>query len=193
MKTRQGGFTLIELLAAILISGIVFAGLYSVFVSQQTAFSAQEEVAEMNQNIRATLDLMTREIRLAGYKTSTATFNGVQTATSSTLRILADINQDGDTADADEDITYYYGSPNCGAQQICRGVNLPIADNITSFSFSYTLANGTVTSSPADLTQIRKVNISITAQTAHADRWTGVPRTMTLTTDVTPRNLALGS
>lgn len=185
---KKNGFTLIELLAGIVISLILLAGLYSVFFSQQTAFSAQEQVAEMNQNIRAALDLMTREIRLAGYKTSTSTFNGIATATSNSIRILADLNQDGDTADDDEDISYTY---NAGAMQICRnGISLPVADNITNFSLQYTLKDGTVTSAPANLADIRKITLSITARTTHPDRGTGTYRSITLSSDITPRNLA---
>jgi type IV pilus assembly protein PilW len=184
---KKNGFTLIELLASILISVVLMAGFYSVFFSQQKAFSAQEQVAEMNQNIRAALDLMTREIRLAGYKTSTSTFNGIATATSDSIRILADLNQDGDVADDNEDITYTYNS---GAKQICRnGVGLPVADNITSLSFQYTLKDGSVTSAPADLTDIRKITVAITARTTHPDR-SGGYRSITLSSDITPRNLA---
>jgi type IV pilus assembly protein PilW len=130
---KENGFTLIELLAGILISAILLAGLYSVFFSQQIAFSAQEQVAEMNQNIRAALDLMTREIRLAGYKTSTSAFNGITTATPTSIRILADLNQDGDTADENEDTSYTY---NAGTLQICRSGSappaVPVADNVTN-------------------------------------------------------------
>lgn len=185
---KKNGFTMIELLAGILISVILMAGFYSVFFSQQTAFSAQEQVAEMNQNIRAALDLMTREIRLAGYKNSTSTFNGVATATSNSIRLLTDLNQDGDTADEDEDISYTY---NAGARQICRnGVGLPVADNITNLSLQYTLKDGTVTSAPANLADIRKITISITARTTHPDQRTGTYRSITLSSDITPRNLA---
>ena len=187
---KKNGFTLIELMAGILISAIILAGLYSVFFSQQKAFSAQEQVAEMNQNIRAALDLMTREIRLAGYKTSTSTFNGIATATSGSIRILADLNQDGDTADDNEDITYTYNPEDL---QICRnGISMPpvpVADNITSLSLQYTLKNGTVTSAPANLADIRKVNISITARTTHPDQ--GTYRTITLSSDIALRNLVL--
>jgi len=185
---KKNGFTLIELMAGILISAIILAGLYSVFFSQQKAFSAQEQVAEMNQNLRAALDLMTREIRLAGYKTWTSSFDGIATATSDSIRILADLNQDGDTADDNEDVSYTY---NAGALQICRnGVGLPVADNITSLSLLYTLKDGTTTSAPANLADIRKVNISITARTTHPDQGTGMYRSITLTSDITPRNLA---
>jgi type IV pilus assembly protein PilW len=185
---KKNGFTMIELLASILISVVLLAGFYSVFFSQQTAFSAQEQVAEMNQNIRAALDLMTREIRLAGYKNSTSTFNGVATATSNSIRILADLNQDGDTADDDEDISYTY---NAGARQICRnGITLPVADNITNLSFQYTLKDGTVTSAPANLADIRKITLSITARTTRPDQGTATYRSITLSSDITPRNLA---
>ena len=184
---RKTGFSLIELLAGILISGVILAGLYSVFFSQHQAFSAQEQIAEMNQNIRGVVDLMTREIRLAGYKTSTSTFNGIATATSDSIRILADLNQDGDVADDNEDITYSYNS---SPKQICRnGIGLPVADNITSLSFQYTLKDGSVTSAPADLADIRKITVSITARTAHPDR-SGAYRSITLSSDITPRNLA---
>jgi hypothetical protein len=130
---------------------------------------------------------MTREIRLAGYKTSTSTFNGIATATSDSIRILADLNQDGDTADDNEDISYTY---NTSALQICRnGISLPVADNITSLSFQYTLKDGTVTSASANLADIRKINVSITARTTRPDR-NGLYRTITLSSDITPRNLA---
>ena len=184
---RQTGFTIIELLVGILISAVLLAVLYNVFFSQQQAFSTQEQVAEMNQNIRAALDLMTREIRLAGYKTSASTFSGIATATSNSIRILADLNQNGDTADENEDISYTYNS---GAKQICRnGVGLPVADNITSLSSQYTLKDGTVTSAPATLADIRKITISISARTSHPDR-RGVYPSITLTSDIAPRNLA---
>ncbi len=187
MERRKGGFTLIELLAGVLISAILLAGLYSTFVSQQTAFSAQDQVSEMTQNIRAGLDLMTREIRLAGYRNSTSTFNGIQSATPDSIQILADLDQNGDTAGTNEDITYTYSA---GTLQICRnGSGLPIADNITALSFNYTMEDGTVTSTPANPANIRKVNISVTARSRFPDR-TGGYRSITLSTDVTPRNLA---
>jgi type IV pilus assembly protein PilW len=189
LRARNRGFTLLELLAAIFIAAILMAGLYSVFVSQQEAFSAQERITEMNQNLRASMDLMTREIRLAGYKKSGATFNGIATAQPSTIRILADLDQNGDTLGTNEDITYAYDA---GTMQIWRNaVDLPIAENITNLTFVYTLADGTTTGTPADLSAIRKITLSITARTAYPDQATGHYRTLTLTSDVTPRNLAL--
>ena len=192
MKIRNEGFTIIELLAGVLISGILMAGLYAVFYSQQVAFSAQEEMAEMNQNVRAALDLMAREIRLAGYKSSGSTLNGIQSATANSIQVLCDLDQDGNTTGPNENITYSY---NAGTMQVFRtqngGVAVPIADNITGLSFLYTMVNGSQTSSPAVLADIRRINVSLDARTSHPSQGTGAYRTISLTSDVTPRNLGL--
>ena len=186
-KPRHSGFTLVELMIGILASLIILAGIYGVFQSQQVAFSNQEQINEMNQNIRAVMDLMAREVRLAGYKTSTAVFNGIATAQPGTIRLLADINQDGSILGDTEDVTYSY---DVNTLRICRnGVSLPIAENITDLTFIYTLADGTTTSSPGSLDTIRKVRISITARTKYPDLSTGQYRTFSLSSDVTPRNL----
>jgi prepilin-type N-terminal cleavage/methylation domain-containing protein len=188
-SANEAGFTLIELMAVIFLSGVIMAAIYSLFVSQNVTFSAQEQMNEMTQNLRVSMDQMSREIRLAGYKNSTSTFNGIATAQPATIRILADLNQDGDTVDDDEDITYSYDAD---TMQIWRNSpGLPIADHITNLSFTYTLADGTTTSNPASLANIRKVTISITAQTAKPDLRTGLYRTFSLTSDVMARNLAL--
>ena len=186
-KSRHSGFTLVELLVGLLASLFILAGIYSVLQSQQVAFSNQEQINEMNQNIRGVMDLMAREVRLAGYKTSTAVFNGIATAQPSTIRLLADVNQDGSILGSTEDVTYSY---DVDTLRICRnGVSLPIAENITNLTFVYTLVNGTTTSNPASLDTIRKVRISITARTRYPDLSTGQHRTLTLSSDVTPRNL----
>ena len=166
---------------------IILAGIYSVFQSQQVAYSSQEQINEMNQNIRAVMDLMAREVRLAGYKTSTAVFNGIATAQPGTIRLLADINQDGNILGGTEDVTYSY---DVNTLRIYRnGATLPIAENITNLTFAYTLADGTTTGNPASLDTIRKVRISITARTKNPDLGTGQYRSLTLSSDVTPRNL----
>jgi type IV pilus assembly protein PilW len=186
---NETGFTLIELLAVIFLSSIIMAAIYSLFISQHVAFSAQEQMSEMMQNLRVSMDQMSREIRLAGYKNSTSTFNGIATAQPTTIRILADLNQDGDTVDDDEDITYSYDA---NTKQIWRNSpGLPIADHIRNFTFLYTLADGTTTSNPANLANIRKVTISIMAETAKPDQRTGLPQTFSLTSAVMARNLAL--
>lgn len=67
-KRYESGLTLIELMIAMAISIIVMAAIYKVYQSQQKAYVTQQMVIEMQQNARAAISLMTREIRMAGYK-----------------------------------------------------------------------------------------------------------------------------
>jgi type IV pilus assembly protein PilW len=64
---KKNGLTLIELLIALVLSGILIAALYRVFISQQKTSTVQDQVADMQQNVRTAIGQMTREIRMAGY------------------------------------------------------------------------------------------------------------------------------
>jgi prepilin-type N-terminal cleavage/methylation domain-containing protein len=61
------GVTLIELLIALLISAIIIASIYRTFIHQQKTYATQEQVADMQQNVRVAINRMMREIRMAGF------------------------------------------------------------------------------------------------------------------------------
>jgi type IV pilus assembly protein PilW len=67
IKSNKKGFTLIELLIAMAISGIVAGAIFTAFQSQQKSYLIQDQVTEMQQNLRAGMDIMVRDIRMAGY------------------------------------------------------------------------------------------------------------------------------
>lgn len=64
---NKRGVTLIELLIALIITAILVAGVYRTFVSQQRTYTVQDQVVEMQQNVRAALNKMFREIRMVNY------------------------------------------------------------------------------------------------------------------------------
>jgi type IV pilus assembly protein PilW len=64
---KKKGVTLIELLIALVLSSILTAALYRAFISQQNTYTVQDQVAEMQQNVRSAIGQMTKEIRMAGY------------------------------------------------------------------------------------------------------------------------------
>ncbi len=66
-RNKQQGFSLTELLVAMVMVGIVMAAVYSTYKSQQDTYVAQEQVAEMQQNLRASLYQMARDLRMAGF------------------------------------------------------------------------------------------------------------------------------
>jgi len=63
----SNGVTLIELLIALVISAILIAGIYRAFIHQQKTYATQEQVADMQQNVRVAINRMMREIRMAGF------------------------------------------------------------------------------------------------------------------------------
>jgi len=64
---RQKGFSLIEVLIALVIAMIVIAGVYRAFSVQQKNFVIQEQVSEVQQSVRTVMDLIARDIRMAGF------------------------------------------------------------------------------------------------------------------------------
>lgn len=191
LKNAQG-FTLVELMITLAISGIIVAAIYAAYISQQRTYLAQEQVAEMQQNIRAAVDLMAREIRSAGYDPTGKAGAVITTASAGQISFSQDINGDGDTADTGEIIDFGFsaapgydvdrngipdtatnGIPNAlslGMQTGGAGGYQPIADQIQAIEFYYTMADGTATLAPASLVDIRTVQISILARAGLPDR-----------------------
>jgi prepilin-type N-terminal cleavage/methylation domain-containing protein len=66
LKTKKG-VTLIELLIALVMSSILIAALYRVFISQQRTYTVQEQVVDMQQNARVGINRMMSEVRMAGF------------------------------------------------------------------------------------------------------------------------------
>ena len=191
---NTSGFTMMELLVAMTIAMVILAGVTKTFILQAKTYNAQQQINEMEENARGVLDVVTRDLKMAGYNPNGATFNGI-TYNTTQLLIQADLDASGGistSSTANEQIAYAYDGTN---KQITRTVGVGsasvLADNITAFSFSYLDSGGAATTISAN---IRQVAISITAQTASADpdyTSNGGYRTYTVTATTTPPNLAL--
>lgn len=100
---KNKGITLIELLIALVISSLLVAGLYRTFIAQQKTYTVQEQVVDMQQNMRAAINRMMTEIRMAGFGNvskvlpvtfGTKTFNNVlnpDMPTAGSLTIISSI------------------------------------------------------------------------------------------------------
>ena len=185
-----GGFTLVELLIAMAVSGIVMAAVMTSFLSQHDSYLVQDNVVEMQQNIRVAMELFTSEIRMAGYNPTHDISVGIVTATGGRLGFTQDLNGDGDTNDANEAITYGFADSNdattdgiadTGNAPFGRNTGTadgvggsgfqPISENFQAVEFYYLMADGTRTLAPAAtaLDDIRGIQISLLARAAQAD------------------------
>lgn len=188
------GFTLVELMVSMGIGMVILAAVTTTFMSQTRIYNAQEQINEMQQNARGALDILSRELKMAGYKPNGGGFNGVTYSTTQ-LRVQADLNSDGaisTSSTANEQITYVFDSAN---EQITRAVGSGsaqiLAEHISAFTFNYLDSAGAATTVSAN---IRQVSITITAKTAKPDpnfTSNGGYRTYTMSATITPGNLAL--
>jgi type IV pilus assembly protein PilW len=109
------GFTLIELMIALVISGIISIAMYSAYTSQQRVNQAQDHVVAIQQDLRAGLDMMARELRMAGYDPDKkwgagfvpSSMNGTVNSNTVAFTLVADDdqvdnNKDGTTDEAGE-------------------------------------------------------------------------------------------
>ena len=223
MQSKQeSGFTLIELLIALVISSFIMAGIYAAYRSQQDSYLAQEQVAEMQQNLRAALELMMADVRMAGYDQTKKAGATIETATATQFELTRDIGDgvdndaDGDIDEADEsgfldgiigapaanervlysvaydDLTngagvdgawpggvpgdadgdsvldianhsFYLARDNGGGLQ-------PVAENIDSVEFFYTLNDDTQTLTPLDAGNVRTIEVALLARADKPDR-----------------------
>jgi type IV pilus assembly protein PilW len=173
---------------------VILAAVTTTFMSQTRIYNAQEQINELQQNARGALDIISRELKMAGYKPNGGGFNGVTYSTTQ-LMVQADLDSDGAIntgSTANEQITYAYDSAN---QRITRAAGTGgaqvLAEHITAFTFGYLDSTGTATTVSAN---IRQVSISITAITAKPDpNYTadGGYRTYIVSATITPGNLAL--
>lgn len=213
-KFSPKGFTLIELMIAMVVGLVLLAAVYSVFNLQNKELSKQEQIAVMQDNAKMAMEMMTREIMMAGYGatsslprcvgTTTATNTpcvGITAANANTISFSADLDNSGSitSSGSNENITYdLYTSAASGVQVLGRssngGTHQPVVENIypsgtePALAFTYLKADG---SSTTDLSLIRSIQIVITARTANVDQNTGNYRYITLKSNVTPRNLGL--
>jgi type IV pilus assembly protein PilW len=191
---------------AIAIFGIVATAIYSIFSSSMKAHVSQENSLELNQELRAALNLMATEIRMAGYDpegTAGAGFladgdDKYNTDTNS-IRFTMDLNDgltppgdpDGDVMDTGEDINYFVNTNGELIRRIDGLLGRPVeavaAGSITNLTFTYYDADNNTTNILAD---IRSVLISLTGQTTDPLLRTS-SRTKTDTVRVKVRNLGL--
>ena len=67
-KKDAAGFTLLEALIAMVLAGLVTLAVFKVYVNQHKSWTQQEEIIDMQQNARAAIDELTRQIRMAGFE-----------------------------------------------------------------------------------------------------------------------------
>jgi hypothetical protein len=193
------GFALVELLvavgAALLVLGIVFATF--VYLERQ-GYERETQVAQMEENLRAGMLKIGRELPMAGTDPTRNAGAGLVVADADTIRFTTDLNGDGDVSDAEEDVTY---SLDTEQLQLTRN-GKPVAVNIPQggLEFKYFDRNGhEMGTTPLDDSmrkRVSRISIQLKARTAEPDpeyALDGGYRSKAVASDVSMHNLVLAS
>ena len=91
-KNNERGFSIVELVISLAITLVLLGVAIKMFNVQQDAYNSQEQVTDLHQNIRTSMDAVSREVRMAGCMVvGTST---IKTSGTSTITFLGDVDGD---------------------------------------------------------------------------------------------------
>ena len=159
-----GGFTVTELVLALAIMMMVMAAMVSLLISLNRVYTTQNVAAGIQQVTRAGINIMTRNIRMAGLNPLKINRIGILEASVNKIRFQQDTNGSGTIeTDQNEDIAYLLN----GNHQLIRQKdgnarsNKSLIDHVNDLTFKYFDSHGQKTSNQDD---IHSVEISLTVR-----------------------------
>jgi type IV pilus assembly protein PilW len=179
---NHNGFTLVELMVAMAISSVVLGLVVATLYSQQKNHVTQDALVDMQQSVRAALEVMGSDLKMAGYDPTGMAGATFLVADRAELQFQVDLNGDGDFVDAvlgsdpGEVIRYALtndadrdgvadGTPCDLGRELDGGGLQVLAENIDALNFVYFDRNGIELPTPvADRSQISSVQVTIIAR-----------------------------
>ena len=204
------GVTLIELLVVLVICGIVIGGMYRVFISQAKTYMVQDQVAEIQQDVRGAMEIMVRDIRMAGFQSRS--FNSATISNSPVVPGDTSVTVNYEyipSAGVPTVSTVTYALAGGSLTRTLNGVPETLLDNVRSLNFSYGIDansdgiidgidpatgvipdNAFVSAASVGTAKVLAARITLTANPAPVDPdVTKMVSPRTLTSVVTTRNM----
>ncbi len=104
-RAGNDGFSMVELMIAISIVGVILIALSATFQRSGRLYTTQNVSAALQEEVRAAVEIMAREIRMAGYDPFKTGDFEIKTASATHLMFTLDLNEDG--------LVNNTGFPNC--------------------------------------------------------------------------------
>jgi type IV pilus assembly protein PilW len=155
----NAGFTLSELLIAMVVSGIIVSGTVMIFQTMVRSHNTQVKLTAMQQNLRAAMFYLERNIRMAGFDPTDeagAEFTSIKT---NRIAFTSDIDENG-TIDSnwDERLEFRLNADRLVRIMPTTNAEWLVADNIEALNFVYLDKDGDPTTIPSS---VRSVQVTI--------------------------------
>ena len=176
MKINKKGFTAIEMLISLAILSMTLGSIYSLYVSFIRTCTKEGVKINIQQSVRSSLDMMIRDIRMAGLDPEATGEFGIVAVTPQRIQFTADRDMDGELDDADasdgidvpdmEHMAYEYDGDRTLKMFLYKAngdpeTNDTMVENVTDLTFTYFNSDDETTSNIGD---IRTVEIRMTIQ-----------------------------
>jgi hypothetical protein len=193
---NRRGTSLVELLTATVFVSTLTAMSYTFARAALMSARMQEVKSEAQEVTAMTLDILTHDLRMAGFSAAGTPLTAVRVAESDYVEVASDFNGDGDTADSNELIAYSYNEE---GHQLMRatggGSPQPLARNVPAdgVRFSFFDAHGTELVGRRGMTaeerrRIHRIDVALRVQLAHPDPNARMPVTVAMSSSVCLRN-----
>jgi type IV pilus assembly protein PilW len=206
---NKKGVTLIELLIGLIISGIVVAGFYRLFITQTKTYAVQDQVAEVQQGIRSSMEILLRDLRMTGFDDDN--INSTITITNPIVYPLKDdsiaVNYedyDKTSSQYQKDTVAYWRETNSSRLIRQRTVNDMagpqdiLLENVDTLNFTYGVdanedgvADRWVSAADVGLKKIIAVRVTLAARPPQVNQQLQMVSPRTLASAVTLRNLCI--
>ncbi len=153
----QKGITLIEILVSLVIAMVIIGGAYQVFLNLTKHYRMQDQVAEDQNSVRAGMEILVADLRMAGYDKegggSNVTVTNPVSGSSDSIRV--EWERDNDTIKA---VQYFLSNRELQRNVYLNGVltDSPqvILDEVSALNFTYTMSG----------TKFVKVDVTLAVQ-----------------------------
>ena len=176
MGKNRNGFTVIELLISLAIMSVAMTSIYGLYMSYVRIYTTEGVTTRVQQNVRASMNMMVRDVRMAGLDPTGSGIFGISEISNQSIRFTADRDMDGELDDPDlsagsteanlEQIAFTYDSTNLLEMILYNSDDSiesrdTLVDNVSYMNFTYLDADDVITSNPD---AIRTVLIEMTVQ-----------------------------
>jgi hypothetical protein len=190
------GSSLVELMISTMLLGMLMAISYSFARAAFLSVRAQDAKTDAQEVMLLAVDLLTRELRLAGFSAAGRPLEAVRVAAPQRVEVAADFNGDGAIDDPSELIAYGYNEEK---QQLVRATGgaspQPLVRDVPPDGLRFTFFDASGNELPADgglayeqRRRIHRIDVVLQVESPNVDAARGAPLVSTVSASICLRN-----